>query len=322
MDPWAGIITGAAGVGKDWAIAAAFGVSKTAFIGGPGCFSAVETGLGLDTKGRVITVARPTLDELAEWAPAIAAKKFRNVVVSDVSIASLNTYMDLKVQYPGIKRIADRYEALKFAVQRFAMAYRAAGLLLAVNAHVRPGSFEKKSGDWRPGGPDLQGWQVLPLIPHAFDAALIMHRAAVWPWPAAFYAPGPYSNDWVTKDRYFVITRRPGHSGPGNLREYLRAAGVILPRDPGLDWQEGVADKVAALINDKGNTPREAWTAVADRLRGAYDLRHVRWAISDGIARAEYAKCDVLTPPPEFSAVGAGIQVQTQTALTADEDEE
>jgi hypothetical protein len=181
---------------------------------------------------------------------------------------------------------------------------RAAGLDLGADAHYkRP---EVKNGEQTIGGPDFPGRKLPRVLPHLFD--VVVRRESDpdrWPWPACYRCEGPRDPRHYTKDRHDVLT--PGWSkGAANMRELLRAAGYHLPRLAGLDWQDTVADRTADLIRG-GKTPREAWAAVVEKLAKAnLHPLHVRWALQDGIARAEYAaRPSPLDLPTMSPAVGA-----------------
>jgi len=312
LDPPAVIIYGKSGLGKTLLMVAALerADGKTAYIAGPGGLSTGAMALGLPgISSRVVRHPRPTLSWMASAVLKLKAKGYLRIGLDDVSKAASAELVDLEVLLPSMKQIGDRYGRLKRAVQLVSDNARRVGLEIIANTHDRKGNFERKTGMWRPGGPDLEGWQVLPVIPYAFDQAFMIRKpVAATLVHAEFYAPGVHDEDWVTKDRFDVLHRfRP--TGPANIREHWRAAGIATTRPKGLEWQDKVADAMVNLILGKGKTQREAWAAVAARLDGKFHPKHIRWALEDGLARASYADpvyANVLTLPPEDAAVLGG----------------
>jgi hypothetical protein len=252
--------------------------------------------------GRVVVHPRPTLKWIAEkglpWAKAQGAARLN---LDDVSLAAANDLIDLEPVYP---KTADRYTALSSRVTAVFNGARQLGIAVVAGAHVRTGRFDRER-KWHQGGPDLKGNETLKAAVYPFDFCAMLRKASEGSvLHAEFYVPGVHDEDWATKDRYDVF-HRGRQTAPANLREYLRAAGVILPRFPGLEWQERVADAVAEKVL-RGASHREAWVWAVEKLRSKnLNPRHVRWAIEDGIARAVYADpvlSDPLYLPPEAPA--------------------
>ena len=77
---------------------------------------------------------------------------------------------------------------------------------------------------------------------------------------------------------------------PGNLREILRASAsnYLLPRIPGLEWQDEAAEQVAAEI-ERGTDVLDAVRIVSEDYKEV-DPKHLRWACQDGIARVMLRK--------------------------------
>ncbi len=90
---------------------------------------------------------------------------------------------------------------------------------------------------------------------------------------------------WVQGDKTGAVL----DNGPANLAECLRAVGVPLPRYPGLEWQDEIAEAIAVELL-AGMQQKEVLTRALYYIkqRGwAQDQRHVEWAFYDGLDRAE-----------------------------------
>lgn len=137
-------------------------------------------------------------------------------------------------------------------------------------------------------------------------------------WPVCFLGR---NNDpeWLTGDRFNLFTAwRP--RGPANFREAMRIRGYVLPRLPGLEWQ----DDWAAWVDEEMHTAKGEKSALESVVRRAFenlggaDPRHVQWAIQDGIARYGYRAfasshpLDVFNGPQAGGVPAAPIPAATQ----------
>jgi hypothetical protein len=93
--------------------------------------------------------------------------------------------------------------------------------------------------------------------------------------------------DWLQGSRYDTPDM-----APMNLGEILRAAGFVIPRLRGLEWQESLANALANRILEVGIQDE---AKVSDAIQRVRDLGLSRfskndalvyWAVSDGYARA------------------------------------
>lgn len=302
-DPFAGILAGETGTGKTMQLLMTLCTADCAYVAGPGGLRVGEKGLGFDPLPRTVRLPRPTLPLIRSAIDPLYARGFRKLGIDDLSLAVHNSYTDLEMRFPGARNTGPRWEALAAELRECFNVARASGMLVLANCHFKKGRFDKRRGGFLPGGPDLKGWEAMKLAPHIFDFVVIVEKdPAAFPFPAVFFCPGAGDLDVLTKDRsdVFHVAR---DRGPANLREYLRASGDVLPRIPGLEWQETVADKVCARIL-AGEAPRDVYVDVATKLRERIPtLQWIRWAIQDGIARAGYrAGPDCLALPPERKA--------------------
>jgi hypothetical protein len=174
-----------------------------------------------------------------------------------------------------------QYQELNRHLLEISSLARHIGVHLLMTFHERlPGS--NIDGRFCPGGPDVPSRNQVETIPSWCD---INVRAMIDPtypdpWFPAIYYCDPTDSEWVTGDRTGVCYDKT----PANMREILRASqsNYKLDRVPGLEWQDDVADAVAAAMV-QGASSREAVTA-ATAGRTEHQL-HLRWACQDGIAR-------------------------------------
>jgi hypothetical protein len=141
------------------------------------------------------------------------------------------------------------------------------------------------------GGPSFQG-QCAEKIPAAADFLLRAEARdgqlagpAPIGWPM-LYRTG-YSPDWLQGSRYNTPDQ-----APMNLAEILRLAGYSIPRLPGLEWQEALADALARRLCEVGlgNTElvKDALERVLDKALRSFTRSeaHAYWAVRDGYDRA------------------------------------
>ncbi len=141
------------------------------------------------------------------------------------------------------------------------------------------------------GGPSFQG-QCAEKIPAAADFLLRAEaRDGQLSGPAAvgwthLYRTG-YSPDWLQGSRYHTPDL-----APMNLGEILRLAGYSIPRLPGLEWQEALADALARRLCEVGlgnaELVKDALERVRDKAFRSFTRNeaHAYWALRDGYDRA------------------------------------
>lgn len=140
----------------------------------------------------------------------------------------------------------------------------------------------------RKGGPQVGSTNKVDVLPGASTTVLrsISDETGADPWWPRLFSADPTDPRWIGGDRHNVLSRL-NPTGPHNLRELLRAAGIIMPRWPGLEWQDEwaqlVADGLAA-----GHTLRDLAHHAAAHLQGV-NPAHIQWAVRDGLARYGYA---------------------------------
>jgi hypothetical protein len=141
------------------------------------------------------------------------------------------------------------------------------------------------------GGPSFQG-QCAEKIPAAADFLL---RAEARDGQLAGSPPigwthvyrTAYSPDWLHGSRY-----NTPDLAPMNLAEILRLAGYSIPRLPGLEWQEALADALARRLCEIGlgstDLVKDALERVRDKALRSFTRSeaHAYWAVRDGYDRA------------------------------------
>jgi hypothetical protein len=140
------------------------------------------------------------------------------------------------------------------------------------------------------GGPSFQG-QCSEKIPAAADFLLRAEARDGQAGPLSVgwshvYRTG-YSPDWLQGSRY-----NTPDLAPMNLAEILRLAGYSIPRLPGLEWQEALADALARRLCEVGlgnaELVKDALERVRDKALRSFTRceAHAYWAIRDGYDRA------------------------------------
>jgi hypothetical protein len=260
------------------------------FIGVPSAISLVaENELGFTPA--VYESPPQTLPELVHLLQSITdqnlAEQYGAIVIDDASHICKRSMLAWQQEAPkGRSGKRDRfyqYQQLNEYLLRLSSISRYLGCHLVMTFHERaPGS--NVDGVFCPGGPDVPSRNQTEVLPSWCDINLrsMVDPTYPDPWFPHVYYCDPSDPEWITGDRTGVCNSMT----PGNLREILRASasGYHLPRIPGLEWQEDVADQVAAGI-DEGCDVVETVSAVSEAYADV-NLRHLRWACQDGIARA------------------------------------
>lgn len=165
------------------------------------------------------------------------------------------------------------------------------GVHLAFTFHERqPGT--DSDGFFQPGGPSLGSRKQTEVLPSWCDINVraMIDTTYPDPWFPGTYFCDPTNPEWVTGDRTGMCWAKT----PGNLREILRAGagGYQLSRVPGLEWQDEIADELAAMIIETNDVRGSVEKIAAEhpRFKGESSQIHLRWACQDGIARATFTK--------------------------------
>jgi len=165
------------------------------------------------------------------------------------------------------------------------------GVHLAFTFHERmPGT--NAEGFFCPGGPNVPSRNQVETLPSWCDINVRAMVDSTYPdpWFPGTYFCDPTNPEWVTGDRTGVCWAKT----PGNLREILRASagGYKLARVAGLEWQDDVADELAAMILETGDVTGSIKNlSQSNRMfMGGAEQIHLRWACQDGIARATLQK--------------------------------
>ena len=161
------------------------------------------------------------------------------------------------------------------------------GVHLAFTFHERPPGTNAE-GVFCPGGPNVPSRNQVETLPSWCDINVRAQVDQTYPdpWFPGTYFCDPTNPEWVTGDRTGVCWSKT----PGNLREILRASagGYKLARVAGLEWQDEVADELAAKLLEGVSVP-DAIKQIADAHKKVEQI-HLRWACQDGIARASLQK--------------------------------
>lgn len=202
--------------------------------------------------------------------------KYDAVIVDDFSLLAESTVNVLEKKLSGFKL----WGGIRDAVLDFRDTARHAGLHVVLTAHES--TPRTVNGTFVRGGPRLPG-RLPEDVPTACDLVL---RAATDPnrrgWHAVYRCTIDDPN-WVSKDRHGVTPDK----APMNTAEILRAAGYVIHRAPGLDWQEEIVESIAQAILETPTEEKALMAAGADwaREHTTNDL-HVRWVLRDALDRA------------------------------------
>lgn len=268
-------------------VASAAAGANGVFIGAPSGLMSVQSFLGIDNLN--ILPAKIVPEAIAHIEAIVKKGGTPSVVIDDFSLmveATIN-------EYESTKGRAGMWSALTRDVLACRDAARAAtsqGMIVIFNCHEQPP--RTSSGKFVRGGPALPG-----QLPEKFSGmvdvigrAVFEPTAAPWKYQLCFKPQA----DYVSGDRLSVF---PGMA-PMNIAEGLRAAGYHIPYPNGLEWIDGVAEKLSKKILEVGI---EKWSDVlqgaAEKLKGKQKLPHIRWALQDGLHRAtiqHYKEVDAL----------------------------
>jgi len=276
-DPAFVIVYGELKAGKTSDLLAAF--PGAIFIAAPGALAPSESLWGM---AQPKALDLETFRDVREYAEK-NAKPGGSLVVDDATLIA-----DRTEAYFSKKGLGgyDLWGAIRNEALLLRDSLRRRGCHVAFSMHAV--SAEMKDGVRLKGGPALRG-SARSSVPAAADFLLRAEIRGAFDASAVgwnyCYRTAPHP-DWLQGSRYST----PDHA-PMNLGEIMRHAGFKLPRAAGLDWQEGIAEKVAGALAGKlgnGAWVKEVSTAAfgaALKLAGNREA-HAAWAVRDGIDRA------------------------------------
>jgi hypothetical protein len=198
------------------------------------------------------------------------------LVVDDFSGMVQRTQENLAKTKKGF----DLWVELRARVILFRDLCRVAGIHVVLNCWEKVSSV-KADGTFVRGGPQLP-MKLPEEMPAMCDLVLrVIQDKTRQPWGVSFQCN--LDPKFVTKDRFGVVP----HPAPMNLAEILREAGFVLPRYPGLEWQEEVAETIAQnlLTNDGSTDMKTAQEMYQALIQAGKTPKAVRWAVRDGLDR-------------------------------------
>jgi len=169
-------------------------------------------------------------------------------------------------------------------------AARNADCHVFLTMHEQPPREVKKPGQtrWIPGGPLIGGWQLPEKLPAMCDfvARVVYDEDALGPWKF-MYQTGP-DPEYITGDRLCVMPEQ----FPLNIREVLLAGGYHVPRPEKLAWMDDEVESLSQelsgeLAKEHPNIKPIIAGRSADLVKSVTDERHIRWVVSDALARAQ-----------------------------------
>ena len=207
--------------------------------------------------------------------------KYAAIIVDDFSLLAEQTVAVLEKKFSGFKLWGE----VRDVTLAFRDTARHLGLHVVLTAHES--TPKTTNGLFVRGGPRLPG-RLPEDVPTVCDVVL---RAASDTSRKGWHACYRCTIDdpsWVTKDRHGVTPDK----APMNLAEILRAAGYVIPRAPGLDWQEEYVENLAAaLLGAPTGQDKAVLTDAINALReaGVEDLA-IRWTLRDALDRVSLTR--------------------------------
>lgn len=250
---------------------------------------------GITTLQQLVTFLTDTTVGLRSpaWQEAIRALAIPAIYVADFSDMCAKSIIHWEQENPNSDFYA--FKMLDKYLDWVPALLRELGLLCGLDAHRREPKYDqnKKSRTHgqllSAGAPEVPSGKQIQAVPGWVDlVAPVEPGNSLDPWwPRVIRVDSSQADLWVSGDRNSVCWAET----PANLREILRAAPTPydLPRLPGLEWQDEVAETVAASLQGG-----EAVLEVIERIFAHYATyaipgtpgeRHVQWAVQDGIAR-------------------------------------
>jgi hypothetical protein len=278
-------VYGDSGRGKSIDMACAF--ANALFIGNPrGLQSAERFGI------KPVVVQPSRLVEV----PAILQK--HKATITGLVFDDLTLFADKEVNQSAQGDLRKLYGGLVRDAMNALAAADSLGVPVGVNAHQRePGTGE--DGIYQPGGPDLPGKKLVKKIPADSDLVL---RVVPVPermlWPYGYHSspsvnPGGGELDDDAKASPYLVKSRlvsvPAVA-PMNLAEILRHNGRPVPRLRGMEWAEGVVEKLAVRFAGVQPADRPAlFKSHVSSITTKYNATptQLAWVVRDALDRAD-----------------------------------
>lgn len=228
-----------------------------------------------------------TFKDIREFGEKLSPGTTPGLVIDDATLIADRT----AIYYRDVKKLSgwDVWGAVVASAVKMRDSLRRRGFHVVMTAHA--GGAFVENGIRHRGGPSFQG-QARKKLPAAADLLLRAEARSTpgFGW-SMLYRTSPHP-DWLQGSRYDT----PDFA-PMNLGEILRLAGFSIPRLRGLEWQEGLAEalaaKLLALDGEKIVLCDSEKTKAALRRVREYaltkftkDERHADWAVRDGYDRA------------------------------------
>lgn len=252
---------------------------------------------GITTLPQLVWFLSDTKDGLRSpaWQAAIKTHGIDAIYVDDFSHICTKSVIEWSQTDKGQKDKFFKYNMLDQYLEWASFLLRDLGMLCGLSAHKLEPKYDtnEKSRTYGKlisiGAPEVPSSKQIQAVPGWVDfVAPIRVGPSKDPWWPRVICNDPGADTlWLAGDRNNVAWAET----PANLREILRAAPTPynLARLPGLEWQDEVAEGVAAAL-DTGEPVlpilERVFAHFKDYARpGTPGERHVQWACQDGIAR-------------------------------------
>jgi hypothetical protein len=278
-DPSFSILYADLKAGKSADALAAF--PRGVYIAAPGALAPAESVWGFESPKRHDL---ETVKDISKFAEGLNGSTIA-LVADDATLIADRTANHLRQKLGGW----DLWAAVLSQAIHMRDTLRRRGFHIVFTCHARTAHVD--NGVRVRGGPSFQG-QCAEKIPAAADFLLRAEARdgqLVGPSPIGWthvYRTG-YSPDWLQGSRY-----NTPDLAPMNLAEILRLAGYSIPRLPGLEWQEALADVLARRLCEVGLGDQEKVKDALERVRDkalrsfTRSEAHAYWALRDGYDRA------------------------------------
>jgi len=337
LDTLMAVLYGQMGVGKSTELVAAFPLA--CHFCRPGGLLSAHTYLGLHVARGLDPIQRnlpngevwtgfvfesnvASLEDVIANIPLAVEMGFSAIGVDDVSLDAEQTEYDVEQVLSNSEgdlkggNIFKKFRVIKDRVLEIRRVCRYAGIPVGMTAHEREPAPDFKTGVLIKGGPKFPTKKLTESI--AYDADLVLRMIKVGGmWRSVFDSQ---DTNYVTKDRLSVSPP----VAPANLRALLFTAGAVLPRYPGLEWQ----DEAMVYVRDRMLKGDEREAVVAEtftKLRTAEKHpQHIAWAVRDGLAAHQYQQFvlarwenDFIVPEASVPGLGGDLTAGGGQGITS-----